>query len=180
VNGCFIRGARVAGDATIEADLLPEVLCRPGPARVSVRTSGGVRRAPSGPLVQPWSVDVATFQRDGRRVFRAAVETESTLLLHAWVSPAIDEGRDTAWGRFRLKDPAGDHPDGALAQAVSLLGLRLPFVQVLREVPGPSPLAGETPLPGGFEGPLFAQVMIRWGTAPEAAWLSEVLPVRVR
>jgi lysophospholipase L1-like esterase len=180
VNGQQARPVRVVG-AALEVDVLADFLCKPGETRVALRSEGGLRVASHAPTIRPWTVDAAVVRRGDRRALRVSTDTESTLLLQAWISPALLEpARETAWGPLFLKDPSGDHPAAAFDGPLSLLGLRLPSVQAFRPEPGPSPLTAEAPVPPGFgDGPFHAQVLIRYGVLPEAAWLSGVLPARV-
>jgi hypothetical protein len=155
------------------------VLLAPGPLDVVLRTKAGMQRAARTPEVAAWPIEVTLVEREDERFVRVSVETEASLSLHAWMSPALlAEPRETRWGSFWLQDRRGDHPETAF-DGRSFDRLGLPGVTVLRGAPG-SPLAGEAALPAGFDAPLHAQVLVRWGARPSAAALSDVTAVRVR
>jgi lysophospholipase L1-like esterase len=183
VNDYPPRASTVVDDATIDVDADAESLCRPGPVSVVLRTPQGLVRGERTPSVGGWSVDVSESRREGRRVARVSVGTESSLSVVAWLSTEVlDEGIETAWGKLRLKGPIRDR---AAPEAVGPLGfpdLAIPRIDLIRFRPGPSPLAKEIELPSigtaADSAPLFAQVLVRWGVDPAAAWLSEVIPVR--
>jgi hypothetical protein len=177
-----VSGFRVTGDSDVDLDLEPEFLCLPGPTDLEIRSRAGVVRAP-GPEVLPWNPEVTIVRREGRRLARLRVDSESCLAMSAWIAPArLDEPRATRWGPFYLADPKQAHPDAAFDHPLTLRGLALPRIDVSVVEPAPGPRTGEVLLPEGFgeagAGRLEAQVLIRSGWAPSAAWLSPVIAVR--
>ena len=183
VNDYPPRDFKIVDDGTIDLEVDAESTCKPGPVSVVLRTPQGIRRAERVPVVDPWKVDVSESRRGGHRLVRVSIATESSLAVAAWLSTEVlDEGLETAWGRLRVKGPLHQRAPADADGPLGFPDLALPRIEVVRFKAGPSPLTKEIELPDvavpAASAPLFAQVLVRWGVDPAAAWLSDVIPVR--
>jgi lysophospholipase L1-like esterase len=180
VGDRIVREVRPASDTTFDVEVLPEASCRPGPVHVEVRTSGGASRF-EGLEVLPFEPEVTVREERGRLLARFTIRVEAALAAQAWIAPeSSEEGKRTSWGTFRLEHPGRFQPDRAVEDRYSLKHVDLPRIDFSRFASGDALVSGEVPLPeplGRDGAPLYAQVLVRWGKARDAAWLSDVIRV---